>query len=142
MTSSCYLIYIEQFSEMGTAFFLKKIEENIWIIRKKGLTLHRSFSKYILKVRLIFTLHIMAVLCSVKITGDYALVQAEKRERKLRFDLSKDYSRCYENTKEQAKAYLEEIIQWCGERPQNVDHVLKSLMMYLFVRRQEMGLVA
>jgi len=84
----------------------------------------------------------MAVSCSVKIAGDYALVHSEKRNRMLRFDLSKNYSRCYENTKDQAKAYLEEIVQWCGERPQNVDHLLKSLMMYLFVRRQEMGLSA
>jgi len=84
----------------------------------------------------------MAVSCSVKIAGDYALVQSEKRHRMLRFDLSKSYSRCYENTKDQAKAYLEEIVKWCGEKPQNVDSLLKSLMMDLFVRRQQMGLTA
>lgn len=84
----------------------------------------------------------MAVSCSVKIAGDYALVQSEKRHRMLRFDLSKNYSRCYENTKEQTKAYLAEIVEWCGEKPQNVDSLLKSLMMYLFVRRQQMGLTA
>ncbi len=84
----------------------------------------------------------MAVSCTVKIAGDYALVRSEKRQRLLRFDLSRDYSRCYENTKDQAKAYLEEIVTWCGERPQNVDNLLKSLMMYLFVKRQQMGLTA
>jgi len=84
----------------------------------------------------------MAVSCSVKIAGDYALVQSEKRHRMLRFDLSKSYSRCYENTKDQAKAYLEEIVKWCGEKPQNVDSLLNSLMMDLFVRRQQMGLTA
>lgn len=84
----------------------------------------------------------MAVSCSVTIKGDYALIQSREQQRNLRFDLSKSYSRCYENTREQAKAYLEEIVKWCGERPQNVDHVLKSLMMYLIVRRREMGLSA
>lgn len=84
----------------------------------------------------------MAVSCSVKIAGDYALVKSEKRHRMLRFDLSKNYSRCYENSKDQARSYLEEIVRWCGEKPQNVDNLLKSLMMYLFVKRQQMGLVA
>ena len=84
----------------------------------------------------------MAVSCSVKIAGDYALVRSEMHHRMLRFDLSRDYSRCYENTRDQAKAYLEEIVKWCGEKPHNCDSVLKSLMMYLFVKRQEMGLTA
>ena len=83
----------------------------------------------------------MAVQCSVKIAGDYALVQTETSgNRSLRFDLSKNYSRCYENTKDQAKAYLEEIVNWCGERPQNIDAVVKSLMMHLFVKRHQLGL--
>ena len=83
----------------------------------------------------------MAILCSVQIAGDYAVVTAEDAAlRQLRFDLSKNYSRCYENTRQQARDYLEEIVRWCGEKPLNVDHVLKSLMMYLFGRRREMGL--
>lgn len=84
----------------------------------------------------------MATSCTVKIAGDYALVQSEKRSRTLRFDLSKNSSQCYENTKDQTKAYLEEIVKWCGEKPQNFDSVFKSLMFYLLVRRREMGLIA
>ena len=85
----------------------------------------------------------MALECSVKIAGDYALVQAEKTgRRRLRFDLSKGYCRCYENTREQAKSYLEDIVNWFGERPQNMDSVLRSLMLHLAVRRREMGLSA
>ena len=85
----------------------------------------------------------MALKCSVKIAGDYALILAEKSGRRsLRFDLSKGYSRCYENTREQAKSYLEEIVSWFGERPQNVDTVLKSLLLHLTVKRREMGLSA
>ncbi|MBE6331817.1 MAG: hypothetical protein E7070_05890 [Bacteroidales bacterium] len=60
----------------------------------------------------------------------------------MRFDLSKSYSRCYENTREQAKSYLEDIVSWFGERPQNVDTVLKSLLLHLTVKRREMGLSA
>ncbi len=83
----------------------------------------------------------MAILCSVQITGDYAVVKAENVQlNQLRFDLSKSYSRCYENTRQQTRDYLEEIVSWCGERPQNVDSILKSLMMYLLVKRREMGL--
>ena len=85
----------------------------------------------------------MAILCDVTITGDYAVVSSEiEGLRALRLDLSKNYSRCYENTREQTKSCLEEIINWCGERPQNVDNVLKSLMLYLMVRRRQMGLIA
>jgi len=85
----------------------------------------------------------MSVICSVKIAGNYALVESvEMLNRSLRFDLSLSSSRCYENTREQAKAYLEEIVKWCGEKPQNVDSVLKALMLHLFVVRREMGLVA
>lgn len=85
----------------------------------------------------------MALHCSVKIAGNYALVQTEEpRRRMLRFDLSKSYSRCYENTRDQARSYLEEIVKWCGGSPQNVDSVLRSLMMHLVVRRREMGLSA
>ncbi|MBQ0057535.1 MAG: hypothetical protein KBT20_07755 [Bacteroidales bacterium] len=85
----------------------------------------------------------MAILCSVKIAGNYALVQSETRlDHSLRFDLSKTYCRCYENTREQTKEYLEEIVRWCGEKPQNLDIVLKSLMMDLFTRRRRMGLTA
>ena len=85
----------------------------------------------------------MAVFCSVKISGDYAVVKSEEANlRALRFDLSKSYSRCYENTKDQTKSYLEEIVNWCGERPQNVENVLRSLMMYLTVKRRQMGLTA
>lgn len=86
----------------------------------------------------------MALECSVKIAGDYALVQAEKASshRLLRFDLSKSYSRCYENTREQAKSYLDDIVSWFGERPLNVDSVLRSLMLHLAVKRRQMGLSA
>ncbi len=86
----------------------------------------------------------MALECSVKIAGDYALVQAERTSghRLLRFDLSKSYSRCYESAREQARSYLEDIVNWFGERPQNVDSVLRSLMLHLTVRRREMGLSA
>lgn len=85
----------------------------------------------------------MAVLCTMTIVGDYAVVKSETpSQRTLRFDLSKSYSRCYENTKDQTKSYLEEIVKWCGERPQNVDKVMKSLMMYLSVKRRQMGLIA
>lgn len=85
----------------------------------------------------------MAVVCSVKIAGDYAVVRSEEPQRRaLRFDLSKSYSRCYENTKEQTRFYLEEIVKWCGERPENVDRILRSLMMYLVVKRRQMGLRA
>lgn len=85
----------------------------------------------------------MSVNCYVKIAGDYALINAEEsKHRVLRFDLSKSYSQCYENTREQSKSYVEEIVHWLGEKPKNLEFVLKSLMMHLFVRRKEMGLVA
>ena len=85
----------------------------------------------------------MATFCSVKIAGDYALVGTERQNTtSLRIDMSKAYCRCYENTREQARDYLEEIVRWCGERPQNLDYVLRCLMMDLFARRRQMGLLA
>lgn len=85
----------------------------------------------------------MAIQCSVKIAGDYALVQANLSKIPfLRFDLSKACCRCYENSREQTREYLEEIIRLCGERPQNLELVSRSLMMDLFARRRQMGLLA
>lgn len=85
----------------------------------------------------------MAVLCSFKIDGDYALVQAAvSHSNALRFDLTKAYCRCYENAREQTREYVEEIVRWCGERPQNLDFVSRSIMMDLFARRRRMGLIA
>lgn len=85
----------------------------------------------------------MAVQCSVRIAGDYAMVQASETSlQNLRFDISKPSCRVYENTRQQSREYLEEIVKWCGEQPMNADTLFRSLMMHLSVRRREMGLLA
>lgn len=85
----------------------------------------------------------MAVKCSVKIAGDYALVHAvDSSLRGLRFDISKTGCRMYENTRQQSKEFFDEIVRWCGERPTNADSVSKSIQLFLVARRIELGLPA
>lgn len=83
----------------------------------------------------------MAIQCSLKITGEYAVVTANDVSSKpLRFDLSKPCCRMYENARQQGKEYFEEILRWCGERPSNSDVLLRSFLLYLMTRRRQMGL--
>jgi len=85
----------------------------------------------------------MAVLCSVTIKGDYAVVLPQGSiERGLRFDISKSGCRMYENTRQQSKDFFDEIVRWCGERPGNADVISRSIQMFLSARRRELGLLA
>ena len=81
--------------------------------------------------------------CSIRIFKDYAVVKSDNASLgTLKFDMSLPYCRIFETTKQQSRDYLEEIINWCGERPENIDSILKSILLYVSVRRREAGMTA
>ena len=83
----------------------------------------------------------MAILCSLQITGDYAVITADHGPQNiLRFDMTKPCCRMYESARQQGKEYLEEIVKWCGENPANSESILRSILLYLMARRRQMGL--
>ncbi len=83
----------------------------------------------------------MAIQCSLKITGEYAVVTANDVSSKpLRFDLSMPCCRMYESARQQGKEYFEEILKCYGERPANSDLLLRSILLYLMTKRRQMGL--
>lgn len=83
----------------------------------------------------------MAIQCTLQIHKDYAEVKALNANLgTLKFDVSPSYCRIFETTKQQSRDYLEEMIRWCGERPDNLESMLKSIHLFLTVRRRELGM--
>jgi hypothetical protein len=80
--------------------------------------------------------------CSIRIMNDYAFVQSDKSGLgTLKFDMSLPCCRVFETTKQQSRDYLDELIDWCGETPSNIDTIARSIFMYLTVRRREAGML-
>ena len=83
----------------------------------------------------------MAVECSIRIYDDYAEVKSSDLALgSLFLDTSLNYCRIFETTKQQSRDYLDELVNWCGEKPDNIDHIIKSILLYLTVKRREAGL--
>ncbi len=77
--------------------------------------------------------------CAISIENDSVLVTpAEKFP--LRLDISKSYCQLYENTRSQARDYLEEVMEWCGNQPLNFDSIVKNLMLHTAARRKKFGM--
>jgi hypothetical protein len=80
--------------------------------------------------------------CSIRISDDYAFVQADKEGLgTLKFDMTIPCCRIFETTKQQSRDYLEELINWCGETPENIEAIAKNIHMCVAVKRREAGLL-
>ncbi len=83
----------------------------------------------------------MAVECSIRIYDEYAVVESNKDTLgSLFLDTSLSYCRIFETTKQQSRDYIDELISWCGEKPDNIDHIIKSILLFLTVKRRQAGL--
>ena len=78
--------------------------------------------------------------CALQINGDYALVTSEEKKETLTLDMSDFYCRIFDSAKAQSRDYLEEMIRWCGVRPDNLESLHKSLLMYILVKRKSLGI--
>jgi len=78
--------------------------------------------------------------CSVKINGEYAVVSSNEKTDTLKLDFSSHYCKIFESAKQQSRDYLDELLRWCGTRPENLESLNRSLHMFLLVRRQQIGL--
>ncbi len=79
--------------------------------------------------------------CSISIFNDYAVVKADDASLgTLKFDMSLPYCKIFETTKQQSRDYVEELVHWCGGRPDNIDTIAKSILLYVAVKRREAGL--
>lgn len=79
--------------------------------------------------------------CSISIFNDYAVVKSDDASLgTLKFDMSLSYCKIFETTKQQSRDYVEELVRWCGERPDNIDTIVKSILLYVSVKRREAGL--
>ena len=77
--------------------------------------------------------------CAISIENDSVLVRPGQRVP-LRLDISKRYCLLYENTRSQARDYIEEVINWCGQQPANFDHLVRNLMLFTAARRKKFGM--
>jgi len=77
--------------------------------------------------------------CALTINGDYAQVTTDQKSDSLTLDLSDFYCSIFDSAKAQSRDYLEELIHWCGVRPDNLESLHKSLFMYILVKRQSLG---
>ena len=78
--------------------------------------------------------------CSVEYSGDYALITSKEKHGSLKLDLSQGYCRIFETAKQQSRDYLDEVVKWCGVKPENLETLHKSLHMVVLVRRRQFGL--
>lgn len=77
--------------------------------------------------------------CAISIDKDTVLVSPEEKFP-LRLDISKHYCQLYENTRSQARDYVEEVIEWCGQQPANFDSLVKNLLIHTAARRKKFGM--
>lgn len=77
--------------------------------------------------------------CAIIIENDSVLVKPGEKFP-LRLDISKRYCQLYENTRSQARDYVEEVIKWCGQQPANFDAIVKNLLLHTAARRKKFGM--
>lgn len=77
--------------------------------------------------------------CAISIENDSVLVKPGEKFP-LRLDISKRYCQLYENTRSQARDYVEEVIKWCGQQPANFDAIVKNLLLHTAARRKKFGM--
>ena len=77
--------------------------------------------------------------CAISIEKDTVLVTPTERFP-LRLDISKRYCQLYENSRSQARDYLEDVIKWCGQQPSNFDSLVKNLLLHTAARRKKFGM--
>lgn len=77
--------------------------------------------------------------CAISIENDSVLVKPAERFP-LRLDISKHYCLLYENSRSQARDYLEEVINWCGQQPSNLETIARNLMLHTAARRKKFGM--
>lgn len=79
--------------------------------------------------------------CSIRIMDDYAVVRSDNSDLgTLKFDMSLPCCRVFESARQQSRDYLEELVEWAGETPSNIEAIAKSIYMFLIVHRREAGL--
>ena len=77
--------------------------------------------------------------CAIRIEKDSVLVTPEEKVP-LRLDISKRYCQLYENTRSQARDYVEEVINWCGQQPANFESIVRNLLLHTAARRKKFGM--
>lgn len=77
--------------------------------------------------------------CAVSLEKDTVVVVSEVRSNPLRLSITKNYCRLFESTREQSRDYVEEVVRWCGDYPDNFDSFSKNLMLYTAARRKQFG---
>ncbi len=77
--------------------------------------------------------------CAISIENDSVLVKPGEKFP-LRLDISKRYCSLYENSRSQARDYLEEVVSWCGQQPTNFESLVKGLLLHTAARRKMFGM--
>lgn len=78
--------------------------------------------------------------CWLRINGDFATVTSDQKTDTLTLDMSDFYCSIFDSAKAQSRDYLEELVRWCGARPDNIESLHKSLLMYVLVKRKTLCL--
>ena len=77
--------------------------------------------------------------CAISIEKDTVLV-CPKEKFPLRLDFSKRYCLLYENARSQARDYVEEVVEWCGQQPADFENLVKNLLIHTAARRKKFGM--
>ena len=77
--------------------------------------------------------------CAISIEKDSVLVMPGEKFP-LRLDISKRYCSIYENSRSQARDYLEEVVSWCGQQPANFESLVQNLLLFTAARRKKYGM--